>query len=41
MPEVLKAVRAANVGDRVQLDWIDTGEGPAITQLEVLKKKKE
>jgi len=36
---VLKAVRAAKVGDRVQLDWIDTGEGLAITKFEVLTKK--
>jgi hypothetical protein len=43
MPEVLKAVKASNVGDRVQFDWIDTGEGLAITKFEVLKKsgKKE
>ena len=38
MPEVLKAVRAAKVGDRVQLEWVDTGEGLAITAFEVLKK---
>jgi hypothetical protein len=39
IPAVLKAVEAASVGDRVQLDWIDTGEGLAITKFEVLKKK--
>lgn len=39
IPEVLKAVKASNVGDRVQFDWIDTGEGLAITKFEVLKKK--
>jgi hypothetical protein len=38
MPEVLKKVRAAKVGDRVQLEWIDTGEGLAITAFQVLKK---
>lgn len=38
IPSVLKAVRAAKVGDRVQLEWIDTGEGLAITAFEVLKK---
>jgi hypothetical protein len=35
---VLKAVRAANVGDTVQLEWVDTGEGLAITSFQVLKK---
>ena len=35
---VLAAVRAANVGDRVKFDWIQTGHGPAITKLEVVKK---
>jgi hypothetical protein len=38
IPKVLDAVRAAKVGDRVQLEWIDTGEGLAITAFEVLKK---
>jgi hypothetical protein len=37
--DVLKAVRASKVGDRVSLDWVDTGEGLAITKYEVLKKK--
>src|SRR5262245_45236648 len=31
LADVLTAVRAAKVGDRVQLDWIDTGEGLAMT----------
>lgn len=35
---VLAAVRAANVGDRVQLEWVDTGEGLAIKTFQVLKK---
>lgn len=35
---VLKAVRAANVGDRVQLEWVDTGEGLAITSFQVVRK---
>lgn len=39
--EILTKVRAAKVGDRVQLDWIDTGEGLAITAFEVLKKSKD
>ena len=41
IPSVLEAVRAAKVGDRVQLEWVDTGEGLAIKSFEVLKKKKE
>jgi hypothetical protein len=38
MPAVLEAVSAAKVGDRVQLEWVDTGEGLAIKSFEVLKK---
>ena len=38
IPDVLKAVKAASVGDRVELDWVDTGEGLAITKFAVLKK---
>lgn len=38
---VLKAVRAANVGDTVQFEWVDTGEGLAITSFQVLKKGAE
>lgn len=41
IPSVLEAVRAAKVGDRVQLEWVDTGEGLAIKSFEVLKKKKD
>ncbi len=41
IPDVLAAVRAAKVGDRVQLDWIDTGEGLAIRKFEVIKKKED
>jgi len=40
MPEVLKAVKAASIGDRVQIDWIE-GEGYNITAFQVLKKKEE
>ena len=36
--EILEAVRAAKVGDRVELEWIDTGEGLAITAFQVRKK---
>ena len=35
---VLDAVRHAKVGDRVQLEWVDTGEGLAIKVFHVLKK---
>jgi hypothetical protein len=38
IPTVLEAVSAAKVGDRVQLEWVDTGEGLAIKSFEVLKK---
>jgi hypothetical protein len=38
IPSVLKAVRAANVGDRVELEWVATNHGPAITAFKVLKK---
>jgi hypothetical protein len=38
MPEVLKAVRAAKVGDRVVFDWEATGHGPAMVKFEVFKK---
>jgi hypothetical protein len=38
--DVLAAVRKSEIGDKVQLDWIDTGEGLAIKKFEVIKKKK-
>jgi hypothetical protein len=38
LPDVLKAVKAANVGDKVELDWVDTGEGLGIKKFAVLKK---
>jgi hypothetical protein len=41
LPKVLEAVRAAKVGDRVELAWVDTGEGLAITSFQVLKKAKD
>jgi hypothetical protein len=37
MPEVLKAVKAAPLGSRVQIDWVE-GEGYNITAFQVLKK---
>ncbi|HZZ82442.1 MAG TPA: hypothetical protein VFE62_28345 [Gemmataceae bacterium] len=39
MPDVLKLVRAAKVGDRVELEWVGTNHGPAITAFKVLKSK--
>jgi hypothetical protein len=41
IPEVLKAVRAASIGDRVLFDWEATNHGPAIVKLEVQKKTEE
>jgi plastocyanin len=38
--KVLEAVKAAKVGDRVRLEWVE-GEGYNITAFEVLKKKKD
>src|SRR5438270_47609 len=38
IPDVLKAVRAAGVGDKVVFDWEATNHGPAIVKFEVLKK---
>jgi hypothetical protein len=38
IPSVLESVRAAKVGDRVQMEWVDTGEGLAIKSFQVLKK---
>jgi hypothetical protein len=38
---VLAAVRAAKVGDRVELEWVQTGHGPAIKAYRVLRKDGE
>ena len=38
IPSVLKAVREAKIGDRVELEWVGTNHGPAITAFRVLKK---
>jgi hypothetical protein len=35
---VLSAVRKAHVGDRVELEWVSTGHGPAIKSFKLLKK---
>jgi len=40
IPDVLKAVRAAKVGDKVEFEWVGTGHGPAIKSFKVLKKGK-
>ena len=37
MPEVLKDVKEAAIGSRVQIDWVE-GEGYNITSFKVLKK---
>ncbi len=37
IPDVLKAVKEAMIGDRVTLDWVE-GEGFSITAFQVLKK---
>lgn len=41
IPEVLKAVAAANVGDKVVFDWEATGHGPAIVKFKVAGKDKK
>ncbi|MBM3994107.1 MAG: hypothetical protein FJ303_08125 [Planctomycetes bacterium] len=41
IPKVLEAVKAAKVGDRARLEWIDTGEGLAITAFQLLKKMED
>ncbi len=38
MPHVLKAVRAAKVGDVVEFDWVDSNHGPMITSFKPFKK---
>jgi hypothetical protein len=38
---VLKAVRAAKVGDVVELEWEDTNHGPAIVAFRPFKKKSD
>jgi len=38
IPTVLKAVRAAKVGDIVELEWVDTNHGPAIQSFKLFKK---
>jgi hypothetical protein len=39
--KILAAVRAAKVGDQVRFEWIDTGEGLAITSFAVLRKTED
>jgi hypothetical protein len=38
LPDVLKSVRGADVGDRVEIDWVASGHGPAIKKFQVVKK---
>jgi hypothetical protein len=38
---VLKAVRAAKIGEMVELEWVDTNHGPAIQAFRVFKKSAE
>ena len=38
LPDVVKAVREAEVGDKVEFEWVATGHGPAITKFKVFKK---
>ena len=35
VPQVLAAVRAANIGDLAEIGWVQTGHGPAIATFEV------
>jgi hypothetical protein len=35
LPKVLHAVRSASVGETVELEWVKTGHGPAITNFMV------
>jgi hypothetical protein len=41
MVAVLKAVREAKIGDRVEFEWVSTGHGPAITSFKVFRKTSE
>jgi hypothetical protein len=41
IPELLKLVKAAKVGDRVAFDWEATNHGPAIVKFSVLKKPEQ
>jgi hypothetical protein len=38
--ELMVAVKAATVGDRVEIEWFDTVEGLCVDKLQVLKKAK-
>jgi hypothetical protein len=38
LPDILKAVRGAHVGDRVEIEWVATGHGPAIKKFQIVKK---
>lgn len=36
MPKVLEAVRAASIGDIVEIEWQKTGHGPAVKSFKVV-----
>jgi hypothetical protein len=38
--ELMAAVKAATVGDRVEIEWFDTVEGLCVDKFQVLKKDK-
>jgi len=38
--EILAAIRAVAIGARVQIEWIDAGDGKDITKFQVLKPAK-
>ena len=38
--DVVAAVKAAKVGDRVRIDWVDTNEGLCVEKFEVVKTEK-
>lgn len=40
MPMVLEAVRSANIGDTVELEWQKTNHGPAVNKFKVIAKAK-
>jgi len=41
IPAVLAAVRSAKIGEVVELEWVDTNHGPAITSFRMFKKGSE
>lgn len=41
IPKVLEAVRAARIGDTVELEWQKTGHGPAVRSFKVVSPGKK